>query len=261
MQSPNSRNPLSRKAQLTLGLFGLVVSLLGLELLCRVLVGTTVAKKWTDRPYAYFLPSDAHSLQDSDPSPKEPGTFRIAVVGDSFTFGPHMQLNDTFSKRLEKMLSQNRGAPRIEVLNRGVNGASTEQEVEITRRTLREQPDLVILEITLNDAEPHILSDKERAEVFGAPWLTWRIFSWSKFLGLIGTRLHNSQTVKRYIDYHSKFFKDPATRGRFGTSIRRIANITRSANIPLVAVVFPLFDFAVDDRYPFHETHEIIGKF
>ncbi len=260
MHTHHPRPPLDRKAKLILGLFGLLVSFVTLELLCRVTVGAKPAKGWTDRPYAYFLPSDAHSLQDSDPTPKPPGVFRVVVVGDSFTFGPHMQLEDTFSKKLEGMLNQNRGAARLEVINRGVNGASTEQEVEITRQAMQEHPDLLILEITLNDAEPHILSDKERAELFGAPWLKWKAFSWFKLLELIAKRVHNSQTINRYIEYHSKFFREPATRSRFSTSIRRIANTARSGNVPLVAMVFPLFDFAVDQRYPFHETHEIIGQ-
>lgn len=241
-----------------LGLFGFLASALVIEISFRLLIPQKKQRTWNDRPYAYFLPSGAHSLQDDDPRPKEPGTFRVAVVGDSFTFGPHMQLVDTFPKKLESLLNQNAGAPRVEVLNRGVNGSSTENEVETVRKVLQERPDLLILEITLNDAEPHILSEAERKELFGAPWLRWPIFSAWRSLGFIASRFHNSQTVSRYIDYHSRFFREPASRERFEASIRRISHQATGAGVPLVAVVFPLFDFPINERYPFTETHNII---
>jgi hypothetical protein len=171
-----------------------------------------------------------------------------------------MQPMDTFPKKLEQMLNLNADAPRVEVLNRGVNGSSTENEVELVKQALKEGPDLLILEITLNDAEPQILTDQERKELFEAPWLRWRIFSTWKSLGLVAQRIHNSQTVRRYIDYHSKFFKDPATRAKFSQSIQRIANQARTARVPLMAVIFPLFDFPINRRYPFAEVHTIVEE-
>ena len=252
-------SPVGTTTKIALGLFGLLCSALAIEVAFRILASSLKPTTWNDRPYAYFLPSTAHSLQDADPAPKAPGVFRIAVVGDSFTFGPNMQLDDTFSKKLERMLNQNVAARRVEVLNRGVNGASTENEVETVRQVIREQPDILIVEITLNDAEPHILSDREREDLFGAPWLRWKIFSVWRSLGFVAQRFHNSQTARRYIKYHSNFFKDPATRERFDRSIRRIVSITKGAHVPLLAMVFPLFDFPVDERYPFTETHQIIS--
>lgn len=253
------KTPLRASTKIVLGLFGFLCSALAVEVAFRIVSAGPHVRRWNDRPYAYFLPSTAHSLQDADPAPKAAGTFRIAVVGDSFTFGPNMQLDDTFSKRLERLLNQNVEAPKIEVLNRGVNGHSTENEVESVRQAVQEQPDLMVLEITLNDAEPHILSDREREELFGAPWLRWKIFSVWRSLGFIAQRFHNSKTVRRYIRYHSNFWKEPGTLERFDSSIRRIANICKGANVPLVAMVFPLFDFPVDERYPFAEIHAIVA--
>jgi len=260
MESVEKPHPLSWKARLVLALFGLLVSALVAEVALRI-VGTSLKPKtWTDRPYAYFLPAGAHTLQDADPSPKVEGTYRIVVVGDSFTFGPNMQLVDTFPKKLEQMLNLNKNAPRVEVLNRGVCGASTVTEVENVRAALQEQPDLLILEITLNDAEPHVLSKQEREELFEPRWLKWKIFTIWKSLGFIAARFHNAQTVRRYIDYHSKFFKDPKTREQFEIAIRRIVTQAKEAHVPVIAMVFPLFDFPVNAKYPFAETHEIIAS-
>jgi len=259
MNAP-ARETLPFKAKLILGSFGLLVSLIVVEIAFRILAGSIGGAKWSDRPYAYFMPAGAHSLQDTDRHPKAPGTFRIAVVGDSFTFGPHLQLADTFPKKLEEMLNLNPNARRVEVLNRGLSGASTANETELVQRALKEEPDLLILEITLNDAEPHILSDDERRKLFGAPWLEWKIFSWWRSLGFIAQRFHNSRTVSRYIDYHIKFFKDPQSYGVFSSALDAIATHAREAKVPVVAVVFPLFDFPIDDRYPFRDSHAQVHK-
>ncbi len=251
--------PVSRGAKLLLLALGLLLSLVAVEIVVRVLAVSLKPVKWTDRPFVYVLPEGSKTLQDSDPHAKPSGAFRIAVVGDSFTFAPHMQLQDTFPKQLEQMLNMNAGAPQVEVLNRGKSGASTGTETQLVKKALAEQPDLLVLEITLNDAEPHILSQREREELFKPKWLTWKVFSWWKTLGLIATRIHNSQSVSRYIDYHSKFFKDPKELARFRSALKRIKAQADEAKVPVVALVFPLFDFAVNERYPFHDVHEIIG--
>ena len=253
-------SPLNGRAKLILSIFGLLVSALALELGFRLISSLAKPTHWTDRPYAYLLPEDSSKAQDFESSPKLPGTFRIAVLGDSFTFGPHLQLPDTFPKKLEWMLNLNSSAPKVEVLNRGVCGASTTTEVEVLKRVLTEKPDLVVLEITLNDAEPRILTPKRRDALFGAPWLTWRIFSWWRSLGFIASRVHNSQTARKYVDYHTKFFKNPDNFAQFDRSVGRIATMTKEAHVSLIGLVFPFFDFPIDERYPFHETHDIIGS-
>ncbi len=260
----NSPAQVSTKAKLLLVFFGVLLSALGLEGAVRLISSPPSSKKqrpaWSDRPYAFFMPADAGTLQDSNRHPKAPGAFRIAVVGDSFTFGPHLQLKDTFPKQLELMLNLNPEAPRVEVLNRGVSGASTETETEFVRRALREDLELLVLEITLNDAEPHLLTPEERRELFEAPWLESPFFKLWRTAGLVAQRIHNSLTVSRYIDYHTKFYKEPESYKRFSAAIRVIAQDAKNAGVPIIAIVFPFFDFPINDRYPFKESHEIIGR-
>lgn len=259
-KTPVSQTPISRKAKLVLLGLGFVVSLAAIEVAVRLAGSLVKPERWSDRPYAFFLPSDSYTLQDSKRHPKQPGDFRIAVVGDSFTFGPHMQLTDTFPKRLEQMLNTNAGVQRVEVLNRGHNGASTFVETELVRLALEESPDLLLLEITLNDAEPHPLTPEERAAVYQPKWLTWRIFSWWRSLGMLARRIHNSQTVRNYVDYHQRFFTEPEPHAAFASALKRIAAQAAQAKVPVVAVVFPLFDFPINEQYPFTETHEIIRR-
>jgi lysophospholipase L1-like esterase len=255
--------PKEHKGSLWSGIVGatvsVVITLLVIEGLFRLAVPEKSHKRWSDRPYAYFMPSNSQNLQDYLTPPKSPGSFRIAVIGDSFTFGPHMQFEDTFPKRLQRLLNLNAGKRRIEVINRGVCGDSTRTEVYRTKAALELSPDLIILEITLNDAEPKILSVAEKAELYDAAYLDWPIFKTLRFLRFILERIHNSNTVKEYIDYHTKYFKNPETSAVFSKSLGEIKKLAEEKQIPVVAVVFPLFDFKIDKNYPFRESHRIIS--
>lgn len=256
----HTTSKLALKTKLFLSFFGFILSVLLVEGVVRLAGVFIKPVPWSDRPFAYFLPGDSLNLQDSEKHPKTPGTFRVAVVGDSFTFAPHMQLEDTFPKKLEQMFNLNPEAQRVEVLNRGMSGASTGAEVALVREALKEDLDLLILEITLNDAEPRMLSAEERQALFEAPWLKWRIFSLWKTLGFVAQRIHNARTVRNYIEYHTKFFKDPEIFERFTASLRAIAEEAQRANVPLVAMVFPLFDFPINKGYPFTESHKLITQ-
>lgn len=94
----------------------------------------------------------AQGLRDREFSvEKPPGVFRIAVVGDSMTFGWKVPLEDSFPKRLESMLNE-RGPRRYEVLNFGVPGYNTSQEAEVVReKALAFHPDLLIVFYVGND--------------------------------------------------------------------------------------------------------------
>ena len=63
--------------------------------------------------------------------PKPEGTFRILALGDSFTEGLQVEEEDLFTTRIERAL---RGTtPRVEVLNLGVSGMGTDDELELLR--------------------------------------------------------------------------------------------------------------------------------
>jgi hypothetical protein len=206
------------------------------------------------------MPSNATSLQDKPISKKESGAFRIGVLGDSFTFGPHLQYQDTFSKKLENFLNLNVGAPKVEVINDGVSGSSTKTEALRVGRLLDLDLDLLILEITLNDAEPKLLTKREKNAIYGDAHLkSWILENWHS-LGFIARRLHNKATERAYIEYHTKFFKDAATQKIFKDALKVIKEKAATKNIPIVAVTFPLFDFPIDEGYPFIESHSIISE-
>jgi lysophospholipase L1-like esterase len=96
---------------------------------------------------------DAEGMRRTTPlPPRTPGTFRIAAVGDSLTYGYGVAAEEAWPAQLERAL----GAEfRVEVLNLGVCGAQSEEVLGVLRRFLpRVEPDLVLYGVCLNDFLP-----------------------------------------------------------------------------------------------------------
>ena len=88
------------------------------------------------------------------------GTRRILVLGDSFTFGHSVNLEDTYVKRLERLFAERKGM-KITVINGGVCSYSTRQEV-VRLKELEGiiKPDLVILQFFVgNDISENLNTD------------------------------------------------------------------------------------------------------
>lgn len=133
----------------------------------------------------YSGASNRLGFRDRDhPRQKPPGVFRVLVLGDSIAAGQGVErFEDTFPPRVELGLAA-RGLA-AEVLNFGVSGYNTRQEVEmLEEKGLAYQPDLVLVAYCLNDGgradggilnalladargERHLLASRTE------PWLAW----------------------------------------------------------------------------------------
>ncbi len=98
---------------------------------------------------------NSRGLRDVEHSlSKPPYTYRIVVLGDSYAEALQVRLEDSFPRLLESMLQNRIGTTRrIEVINLGVSGFGTDQELLALRHYgLSYDPDLVILAfLTGND--------------------------------------------------------------------------------------------------------------
>ncbi len=245
-------------------LFGIVASLVLVEAAFRMLAPSLAPVKWSDRPHFFYVPPQAKTLQDFERTEQKPAqTFRIMVVGDSFTFGPKMQFDDTFSKRLERILSMNDGPLKAQVLNFGISGYSTADEVNVIKKAKDWNADLVLLQITLNDPELQTLrASGGNAKRFGPLRIdrehTPLLYYW-KSLGYVAQRLHASATRRRYRDYFFDLFDNARTWGPFKEAFEEIARVRDQTGIPVRAVLFPLMSFGFDDSYPFTDIHSKIS--
>lgn len=85
---------------------------------------------------------------------KPPNVFRIAVIGDSFTFGQGVAEGERYTNLLEVELNREAGPYRFEVLNFGRPGAQTIDHIEILDRSaLDSQPDFILLQWYVNDPQ------------------------------------------------------------------------------------------------------------
>lgn len=97
---------------------------------------------------------DEHFVQE-----KQANTYRIIVLGDSFTFGWGMQRNDTYVEQLEDRLDTQLPV-NVQVLNFGVPGYDTREAVQILRfEGVAYAPDMVLVGYTTDeDLLPHTLN-------------------------------------------------------------------------------------------------------
>jgi lysophospholipase L1-like esterase len=89
--------------------------------------------------------------------PKPEGTFRVLLLGDSYTFGFMVGEDDVFARRLEARLRTLDGLPSAEVINAGVLSYCPLLEYLQYRHALHVlEPDLVILNFDMSDVQDHL---------------------------------------------------------------------------------------------------------
>ncbi len=101
---------------------------------------------WLEEKIEYYINSDALREVREYENEKPDSTFRIVAIGDSFTFGASVQLEDNYPKQLETLLNNKYGENQnFEVINLGVRGYDIQFASE--RYLLRGEkynPDLIL---------------------------------------------------------------------------------------------------------------------
>jgi lysophospholipase L1-like esterase len=105
--------------------------------------------------YGKAVEENADGFRDRDYIiPKPANTYRILVLGDSFTWGIGLTLEETLPKQLEKRLIGASVNKNIEVINASIPGFNTVQELLLLKeKGLKYDPDMVLLIYNLNDIE------------------------------------------------------------------------------------------------------------
>lgn len=76
---------------------------------------------------------------------KPPGTYRVALLGDSMVEGLQVPIEDTFGQILQAGMSADLKKP-VQVLNFGTSGYSTAQEyLQLKKQVFKFEPDLVVM--------------------------------------------------------------------------------------------------------------------
>lgn len=145
---------------------------------------------------------NSHGYRDLERTLEKPeGAWRIAVLGDSVTFGWGVALEDVFTQKIEQRLNRRPDDYRYEVLNFGVPAYNTSQQVaDFAARGLAYDPDVVLLLVVDNDFN---ISSFEDAPVpgEGAGSATWRFLQgkterYRRAWGGVGRALHELERLR-----------------------------------------------------------------
>jgi len=104
-------------------------------------------------------------LRSAEIGPKQPREFRILSLGESTTFGARLDLDQSYSGVLEKLLQDSDSSRKYSVINAGVSAYSSFQSLKyLELRGLQLQPDMVLFYHEINDFLPTALRTSEALE-------------------------------------------------------------------------------------------------
>ena len=180
--------------------------------------------------------------RDREPPPKDPNRYRIAVIGDSFTWGQGIDAPERFSNLIEASLG-----PRYEVLNFGIPGHDMPQHLEVLDQVLPLAPDFVLLQLYINDFEtaamhrpkPHPLISDSAARGWGRSSVLYDMANghWVQLQQATGL-------AESYVHYLQRNLGDPSSpnaRMAFGM-LRQFVGKAKAANVGVGLVLFPMTD-------------------
>jgi lysophospholipase L1-like esterase len=211
------------------------------------------------RTFAYR--TNAQGLRDRDRFRKRPGTTRVLVMGDSYTWGYAVAEEEAFPQTAERLLKE-RGYPDTEVINGGVPDYNTRQERQLLERLMPVyEPDVVFLAYLVNDAEPSTAMPTPPEETYrhARSWFLTelaetanrRVFRRNVF------RSKKDTVAGNYLDgfaEHSPKWRDSRQ------AIHEMRDLCAAARIPFAVLILPDFTQSFDDQYAWRPIHEAVAR-
>jgi lysophospholipase L1-like esterase len=202
-------------------------------------------------------PSNSLGFREREIPPKS-ARYRIAVVGDSFTWGQGIERDERFSNRLEQSLGAG-----YEVLNFGIPGDDMPEHLVRLERALSVSPDFVLLQIYINDFETPEMT-RPRAYPLLPRSLASNLQGSSLLYGLIQDQWTQVQETlgisESYVHYMARNLRDPAApnaRESFG-QLHEFFDRARASGVSAGEVLFPATDALgrYGTAYPFGYLHD-----
>jgi hypothetical protein len=201
-----------------------------------------------------------HGFRGPDFAARKPsGTRRIAVLGDSFTFGEGVRWQDTFAKRVQDQLRVEL-QPAVEVLNLGHSMWGTSDEIHyLAAEGRRFAPDLVLMVYVLNDAT--YAQDLDLYNDFRGIYEPGGLLRRSYFLSYLKATVGREIFGQMYL--RSMLQSSLEQSDAWDRSLQLLArgrDIASAMNSRYAVVIFP-FMYKLDDSYPFSELHDLVSGY
>ena len=115
--------------------------------------------------------TNSNGLRDKEYSITKPeNTYRVAVLGDSFTMASGIDIEDSYHSILERRFNRGNNIYNYEFINFGVGGYNLKQYLSVlNKKAMEYEPDLVL--IGLDPHNDHIIPD---AKIFEEPYIVKR---------------------------------------------------------------------------------------
>lgn len=189
--------------------------------------------------------------------PPKSDRYRIAVVGDSFTWGQGIEEADRFSNLIEQALG-----PGSEVFNFGRPGDNLPEHLDVLAQALTIKPDYVLLQLYINDFETAAMQRPQPKPLLPASWD--RAMERSSILyDLLRNQWSTVQEKVRITDSYARYMArnledDAAPNARVTSAmLGEFFDRAREADVQAGAVLFPAPDSLgpYGREYPFGYLH------
>ena len=196
-------------------------------------------------------------FRDRDVPPRS-DAYRIAVVGDSFTWGQGVEENQRFSDLIEKALG-----PGYEVFNFGKPGNNMPEHLEVLPQALAIRPDFVLLQLYINDWETPSMVRPARPPLLPSP-VERLLENHSILYDLLRDQVQSAEErfgiIDSYPQYMERNLRDPNSpnaREAYG-HLGQFFDRARAAHVGVGAVLFPAPDALgpYGRDYPFRYLHD-----
>ena len=201
----------------------------------------TNSKGWVDEEHDYA---------------KEPGVYRVVMLGDSVLEGYGVRPADTFGEQLERRLNEAKSR-RFEAIRLAMGALNTEQEAHLLEvEGMKYDPDLVVVGFVLNDSGGGFSVKQELASQ-KKPTLRRRVKEAIKSSAIF---LQSYRAIERLAwrmqfkfgvtdsqdkiirdNYYDRVYSQAKNWRRVQGGFEKIASLCGPRGIPVVVVIFPVF--------------------
>lgn len=223
---------------------------------------------------------NAEGLRDYDyPVEKPPNTFRIVAVGDSITYGHSLPLEASFPKQLETRLNRDGNPQRFEVMNFGVGGYNTLQELALYKlKGAKYDPDLVLIGYSLNDVLSHKKVFRNIGQAMGRtparkaapppaaaraartrPPEATPLYRRSLLVSWLLDRWSRVEPARRGVArFFVALYDEPSAWAIVADGFAGFGALARESSRPFVVVIFPYLDDL--ENYRYRAIHEQVAR-
>jgi len=197
---------------------------------------------------SYFKLADfktnSQGLRDKEYSPQNPAnTFRVAVIGGSYTVPVGVEIDEAFHSILENRLNQEYSYLNYEFINFGVSGYRINNKIAtLKHKALEYDPDLILFILDgsrfTEDKEKEFKPKSQKNQFFQS--FTYKLISKNKLF-------KNDNKHKEFLDEHE------AGLNKLNLTLQELSKISRRNNVPICIVV-------LDHDYSHYELSGEIKK-